>query len=49
MSKKKIKLIKSEDYKGDLTIDKIPVFISGSDEERVAKWIAFYKAGIAVI
>lgn len=49
MSKKKVKLIKSEDYQGDLTIDKIPECIAGTDEEKVAKWIAFYKAGIALI
>lgn len=49
MSKKKIKLIRAEEYQSDLTIDKIPSVISGTDEEKIAKWIAFYKAGIAVI
>lgn len=49
MSKKKCKLKLAEDYEGDLDIKKIPSVISGTDEEKIAKWIAFYKAGIAVI
>lgn len=46
----KYKLMVASDYKGNLTTDKIPKFIEGkTEEEKIAKWIAFYKAGIAIV